>query len=160
RIGTELGPYKSLRLKVRQRPFSVYAYFDAPQDLRGQEVIYVAGQNGGNLLAHGVGLKALVGTVSLDPRGVLALQGSRHPITEIGLANFTRRMINVLEEDARDPQYEVKYLPGTKIHGRSCTCMQFVHPLPGAGIPYYMARVYVDDELNLPVRSETYLWPA
>ena len=23
-----------------------------------------------------------------------------------------------------------------------------------------MARVYVDDELNLPVRSETYLWPA
>src|SRR5205814_8999162 len=63
RTDLELGPYKSLRLKVRQRPFSVYAYFDAPQDVHGQEVIYVAGQNGGNLLVHGVGLKGLVGTV-------------------------------------------------------------------------------------------------
>src|SRR5439155_6681048 len=115
----------------RQRPFSIYAYFDAPAEVRGQEVIYVAGQNSGNLLVHGVGLKGLFGTVSLDPGGAIAKRFSQHPITEIGLLNFARRMIKVLEDDARDPQYEVKYLPGTKIHGRSCTCMQFVHPLPG-----------------------------
>jgi hypothetical protein len=155
-----LGPRKVLRLKVRHQPFSVYVHFDAPQDVRGQEVIYVAGQNGGKLLAHGVGLKALAGTVALDPRGAIAMQGSRHPITEVGILNFTHRMIRVLENDARDPQYQVKYFPGTKVHGRSCTCMQFVHPTPGLSIPYYMARVYVDDELNVPVRGETYLWPA
>jgi hypothetical protein len=155
-----LGPHKSLRLKIRHRPFSVYVHFDAPQDVRGQEVIYVAGQNNGKLLAHGVGLKALFGTVSLDPQGEIAMQGSRHPITEVGLANFARRMVRVLENDVRDPQYDVKYFQRTKIHGRSSTCMQFVHPVQGQGIPYYMARVYVDDELNVPVRGETYLWPT
>jgi hypothetical protein len=159
RIDGALGPYKSLRLKVRHQPFSVYVHFDAPQDVRGQEVIYVAGRNNGNLLAHGVGLKALAGTVSLDPRGAIAMQASRHPITEVGLANVARRMVRVLESDARDPRYEVKYFPGTKVHGRSCTCMQFSHPEPGPGIPYHVGRVYVDDELNAPVRSETYLWP-
>ncbi len=149
-----------MRLKVRHQPFSVYVHFDAPQEVRGQEVIYVAGQNGGKLLAHGVGLKALAGTVALDPRGAIAMQGSRHPITEVGILNFTHRMIRVLENDARDPQYQVKYFPGTKVHGRPCTCMQFVHPTAGLGIPYYMARVYVDDELNVPVRGETYLWAS
>jgi hypothetical protein len=160
RTDAGLGPYKVLRLKVRHEPFSVYVHFDAPQDVRGQEVIYVAGRNNGNLLAHGVGLKALVGTVSLDPRGAIAMQGSRHPITEIGILNFARRMIRVLESDARDPQYQVQHFAGAKVHGRSCTCMQFVHPAPGPGIPYYLARVYVDDELSVPVRGETYLWPT
>ncbi|MFM9011085.1 MAG: DUF1571 domain-containing protein, partial [Planctomycetota bacterium] len=42
-------------------------------DVKGQEVIWVDGQNEGNMLAHaGSGVRAMVGTVTLKPDGALA----------------------------------------------------------------------------------------
>src|SRR6185503_4607200 len=78
RVDGELTPYSHLRLKVRHRPFSVYVYFDAPSEQRGQEAIYVEGRNDGKVLAHAVGIKAIVGTVALDPTSPRAMAGSRH----------------------------------------------------------------------------------
>ena len=39
------------------------------------------------------------------------------------------------------------------------TCIQVVHPVPRKNFTFNVARVYVDDELNLPVRYESYDWP-
>jgi hypothetical protein len=160
RIDGQLTEHTSMALKVRHEPFSVYMDFQGPPDLKGQEVIYVAGRNDGKLLAHTVGLRdALVGTVSLDPTGAMAMKGNRHAITEIGIRNLTNRLIAMGEGDSRYGECDVQNFKNAKVGQRTCTCMQFTHPIPRREFRYHIARVYIDDELNLPIRYESYDWP-
>jgi hypothetical protein len=160
RVNGILGTHQYLRLKVRHRPFSVYLYFETPESDRGQEAIYVEGRNDGKLLAHGVGLKGLLGTLALDPHSPRGMAGGRHPITDIGLLHMMRELIAVGQNDAQYGECEVKFLSGAKVNGRSCTCMQFVHPVPRREFRYHIARIFVDDELCVPIRFEGYDWPA
>lgn len=159
RIGDKLNEQEFMYLKIRHEPFSVYMYFLGPERLRGQEAIYVAGRNNGNLLGHGVGIKKIAGTVPLLPTGAMAMQGQRYPITEIGMLNLTKRLVEVAEKDKMYGECEVKFHKNAKVNGRSCTCIQVVHPVPRRNFLFNMARVFVDDELNMPIRFESYDWP-
>jgi outer membrane lipoprotein-sorting protein len=160
RVGSKVGEYDYMFVKVRQKPFSVYIYFLSPQDLKGQEVIYVQGQNNGNLLAHTVGIKdKLVGTVPLKPDGVMAMRGNRYPLTEIGILNLIRRLVEVGEQDVKYGECNVKFYKGAKINNRVCTCIEVVHPTPRRNFLFHLARIFVDDELNIPIRYESYDWP-
>jgi outer membrane lipoprotein-sorting protein len=160
RVGGKLGEPEYMFIKIRHRPFSVYMYFLGPQNLKGQEVIFVQGQNNGNMWAHTVGVKdALVGTVSLKPDGFIAMQGNRYPLTEIGLVNLVRRLVLVAEQDVQYGECEVKFFQGAKINGRTCTCIEVVHPFPRSNFLFHLARIFVDDELNVPIRYESYDWP-
>jgi hypothetical protein len=38
--------------------------------------------------------------------------------------------------------------------------MQFVHPVPRREFRYHIVRLFVDDELGVPIRLESYGWPA
>ena len=90
RIGGKLLDYQYMFIKLRQKPFSVYMCFLGPADLKGQEVIYVEGQNNGNMWAHGVGIQnTMFGTVSLKPDGPVAMKNQRYPLTELGILNMT-----------------------------------------------------------------------
>jgi hypothetical protein len=156
RIRGQLGGFEFMAIKIRHRPFSVYLNFLEPAKLRGQEVIYNPGQNNGNLRAH----KAhLGGTVSLHPDGLIAMSGQHYPLTEIGLANLVRRLIEVGEEDVRRDECEVKYIRGAKVNKRLCTVIQVSHPLPREYFRFHLARIFVDEELRLPIRYEAYDWP-
>ncbi|MEX0978034.1 MAG: DUF1571 domain-containing protein [Pirellulales bacterium] len=160
RIGTKLNDQEFLYLKVRHQPFSVYMFFLNPDKLRGQEAIYVAGQNNGNLLGHGVGIRKIAGTVPLLPTGPMAMAGQRYPITEIGFLNLTKRLVEVAEQDKKFGECEVEFYKGAKINGRLATCIQVKHPVKRANFRFNKALVFVDDELNIPVRYEAYEWPT
>ncbi len=146
-------------------PFSVYMNFQAPDEVKGREVIYVEGENGGNLIAHdgGVGLlaqlKASV-TVSLDPESPRAMKGNKYPITSVGMKNLMKKLIVVATESMKHDECEVKLFPKVKVNGRVCTCMQSVHPVPRDHFKFHIARIYVDDELQMPIRYESYGWPT
>jgi len=160
RIDGKLGEHEYMFLKVRQQPFSVYLYFMAPDTVKGQEVLYVAGQNDGNMLAHaGSGVRAMVGTVSLKPSSMLAMQGNRYAITEIGVENLAKRLVEVAEHDKQFGECEVNFFPNAKVNGRICTCVQVVHPVPRRNFRFHLARVFIDDELMIPIRYEAYDWP-
>ncbi len=159
RISGKLADQQFMYLKVRHKPFSVYMYFLGPERIRGQEVIYVEGQNNGNLLGHGVGLRKLAGTVPLLPTGAMAMQGQRYPITEIGMLNLTERLVEVANTDKQFGECEVKFYRNAKINKRTVTCIQVMHPIPRKNFRFHLARIYVDDEMNLPVRYESYDWP-
>ncbi len=160
RIKGKLGEHQYMFVKVRHNPFSVYLYFLAPDKLKGQEVIYVDGQNNNKIFAHGTGIQKIFGTVSLDPTGPIAMQGNRYPITETGVLNLVRRLIEIGEKDSKYGECEVKFYPGAKIEDRLCTCIQVVHPVPRRNFLFNVARIYVDDALNVPIRYEAYDWPA
>jgi hypothetical protein len=100
RIDGKLGDHEYMFAKIRHEPFSVYLYFLSPDSVKGQEVIYVDGRNDGNMFAHaGSGVRAMVGTVTLKPNGALAMQGNRYPVTELGVENLAKRLVEVAEHD-------------------------------------------------------------
>ena len=160
RVAGRLNDYEYIFAKIRHRPFSVYLSFLGPNSLKGQEVLYVHGANNGRMFAHGVGIQeTMFGTVSLKPDGALAMRGQRYPLTEIGLLNLTKRLAEVADQDVKYGECEVKFFKGAKINNRVCTCVQVIHPVPRRNFLFNVARIFVDDELNLPIRYEAYDWP-
>ena len=160
RVDGKLNDYDHMFVKVRHKPFSVYMYFLAPAKIKGQEVIFVDGANNGNMWAHTVGLQdKMFGTVSIKPDGPIAMRGQRYPLTELGILNLTRRLVQVGEQDIKYGECEVKFFKAAKINNRVCTCIQVVHPVPRRNFLFNLARIFVDDELNVPIRYESYEWP-
>ena len=159
RINGKLGEYEHMFVKVRHEPFSVYMRFLAPNKLKGQEVVYVQGANEGKLSAHGTGIQKVLGTLQLEPTSLLAMRGNRYPITELGVLNLVTRLVEIGERDTQFGECEVKFYPGAKIEDRVCTCIEVVHPVPRRNFLFHVARIYIDDELNVPIRYEAYEWP-
>jgi hypothetical protein len=155
RIRGKLGSYQYMFIKIRHTPLSVYVRFLSPLSVQGQEAIYVAGQNHGNLLGHrgnsGV-------TASLDPEGAIAMNDRHYPLTEIGIANLVRRLAEVGQQDTRYGECEVKYFRDVKVDKRPSTVIQVTHPVPRDVFRFHLARVFIDDQLMMPIRYESYDW--
>jgi hypothetical protein len=156
RVRGKLSGYEYLFIKIRHQPFSVYGYFLAPAAEKGQEVIYIAGQNNGNLLAHKPHMAV---TVAVNPEGMIAMTGRNYPLTEIGLVNLVRRLVEVGRQDMNYGDCEVTYFTGAKVNKRACTVIQVRHQTPRDVFRFHIARVFVDDELTVPIRYESYDWP-
>ncbi len=118
-----------MRIKLRQKPFSVYLCFlDASnENIKGREVIYAEGHNDNWLLVHTPGLLDI--TVPLRPAGLLAMHGEHYPITEIGIANLCRQLIKRGEAAADSGQVQVKRFRNTHIQDRNCTTLEVTYPV-------------------------------
>lgn len=156
RFGTRLVTAR-MTLKLREDPFSVYLFFHDPH--QGREVIYVEGRNGGMLLAHEVGIKAFVGTVSRDPDSSDAMKDNRYPITMIGMRKMLERVITQWEEEARYGETEVQYYPNARLGELELKAIESKHPQPRRQFRFHMTRLYLDKHTHLPVRVEQYDFP-
>lgn len=169
RLDSKLYDMEFMHAKIRHEPFSVYLRFLAPQHMRDREVIYIEGENNGNLLAHEspnrkglVGLLSqtpLVGTTSLAPNSPLAMVGNRYPITKIGIVNLTRDLIQIGERDMRHGDADAKFYPNAKVDDRECEAWVFVHPEKREPFTFHRAEVFIDKKLNVPIRYVAYDWP-
>lgn len=147
----------SMAMKIRHEPFSVYLRFHKPHD--GREVIYVEGANQGMLLAHETGLKGVVGTVSLLPTSAEAMAESKHPITEIGIANMAEHVIEQWKFETKYGECDVKYYPNAKLGERNCKVIESSHPVPRRQFKFHKTRLYIDKETNLPIMVEQFGFP-
>lgn len=138
-------------------------YFLKPSKMKGREVIYVKDQNDNKLVAHEGGAGRWLPTVWLDPDGVIATRNQRYPIYFVGLANLVDKLIEVGERDkeAGRKNCELTFHEGAKINGRSCTMMEIKNnkPDPTREPDYHLAQVFIDDELQLPIRFAAYDYP-
>ncbi len=170
RINGQLLGYEYAEVKIRHRqvhdgqivvPFSVYVKFLAPADLQGREVIYVEGRNDGKSIARRGGRRFAYVTVAIDPFGELAMERNRYPITHVGIQSLIEELLLVGEEELQNPHEELQYqlVNGIKIDNRPCRMFQFTHLVQRAQYRYHVARIFVDEELNLPVRHASYDWP-
>lgn len=158
RIDGKLTDPQYIFMKTRNKPFSVYMYFLKPH--QGREVLYVDGQNDGNLVALEAGWKRPFGKVKLDPNGSMAMSGQKYPITRAGIRNLTAELIEIAEADTKFGECEVKNYPDVKIDGRPVTMVEAKHPVPRREFKYHIARIYIDNEYRIPVAYEAYLWPT
>jgi hypothetical protein len=157
RIDGELGDPQHIFLKVRNEPFSVYMRFLQPY--QGREVLYVAGQNNGKLVALDGGFKRNFGKLNLDPEGTVAMNGQKYPITRVGIRNLVAEYIRTAEADMKYGECQVSTDPNQEVDGRPATLIQAMHPVPRREFRGYMARVFLDNELRVPIHYDAYTWP-
>ncbi len=168
RVDGKLGKHEYMKIKVRSEgvkedgsriPFSVYMKFIKPKECAGRELIWVKGKNENQMCVHeGSGIIALK-TFNLDPDGWLAMKGQRYPVYEAGMENLVVKLIEKAERDKAAGNCEVVYRDGVKIQGRECSVIEVTHAEERAPYDFHIAKVYIDTELQLPIRYQAHIWP-
>lgn len=172
RVDGYLFGYQYLDIKVRMdrsqmepatSSLSVYAHYLAPKRLRGRKVLFVSGQNDGKMLVRKGGHRFSYFKTNVDLDSGIARRESRHPITELDIRRLLERLIEQvvvdmsIDSDATNTQ--VRFFKNAKVDGRGCTRIEVLHPKTQKGLEFYLANVYVDDQLHVPIRIEGYDWP-
>ncbi len=97
--------------------------------------------------------------MSLDPTGMMAMKGQRYPITDMGIENLVLKLIEKGERDRHQDECTVEFRRGAKVGGRQCTMLTVTHPHPRPHFDFHVAEIFIDDELQVPVRYAAYSWP-
>jgi hypothetical protein len=166
-INGVVGEPGYMHLKVRcprqsekgPAPFSIYMKFLKPREAAGRECIWVNGQNESKIVAHESG--GLIGRrrFHLEPTGWLAMRDNRYPIYDAGLENLIIKLIEKAERDKSAGYCNVDYREGAEINGRSCSIIELRHDEKKEPYEFHKAQVFIDDELQLPIRYAAYDWP-
>ncbi len=167
RVDGVLPPLQYAKLKVRERkvvnetlktPMGVYLDFLKPSDVQGREVIWLEGANDGDMIVHQGGLARFV-TLTLDPNGYLAMRGQRYPITDIGIENLLKKIIETAERDRQYGECDVQIFRNARVGTVECTMVQLTHPVERPHFDFYRAQVFFSNELKVPIRYVSWTWP-
>lgn len=168
RVDDVLPEMQFANVKIRNRktrdgivvtPMATYISFLKPEAVTGREVIWVEGQNEGKMIVHETGMKGMI-NFYLDPSGYLAMRGQRHPINDIGIENLAVKLIETGQRDHQHGECQVQFYKNAKIGKVTCTMLEVIHPVRRPHFDFYRARVYFDNDLNVPIRYESWTWPT
>ena len=139
-----------------KRPLKIYMRWITPS--KGQESLYVKGANNNKIRAHGSGLIGLA-TVNLDPNGSLAMENSRHPITEAGLHNLVDKIASNLRRGLAAGELISRDHGEQKVYGRKTRKLEGILP-KDATKGYYCHRciVNLDLETMMPIKVQIFDW--
>lgn len=158
-VGGEMGERETMRLKLRHAPFSIYMKWTEGKP--GQELLYVDGQNDGEMIVRPGGWKGRVlGPLKLNPNGQMALSESRHPVTEVGLARLAEQILDYRYEEAAWDGGYVCTEDEAEVDGRPCYRFTMVYDLPQFNSEYRKSLVYIDREWLAVTKIENYGWPS
>jgi hypothetical protein len=104
--------------------------------------------------------RKLLGKIPLDPNGAMAMKGQKHPITSVGILNLCGKLVKMHEEEMKYAECDVTINPDTKIDSRKTTMVQIIHPTARKEFKNYVARIFFDNELKIPIHYDAYSWPA
>lgn len=142
------------------QPMRVYLRFTQPASVAGREVIWSEDLHGGKMVAHEAGLMGML-TVRIDPYGMLAMRGQKYPISDIGLTNLLKKLIERGQQDLDNPNVSVTITKNIEIDGLQCDLIQVRRSEPsGKPDDFSLAEICLDRTRNLPVRYTAYGWPA
>lgn len=156
RIKGSLKTKEIVFLKFK-KPFKVYMkWVDGPG--KGREVFYVEGWNKNRILVREPGAWGTI-TMNLHPLGPIALQGSRHPITEAGLGY----LVKLFGENLRQAWMlgELEYQTGKEeiLYGRKTLTIETRFPKkPHNGYYCYRSILNLDIEKKIPIRVQVFDW--
>jgi hypothetical protein len=164
-----LSEHEFMRAKIRNRkvvngkvvqPLSVYLKYLKPSSVKGREVIYVEGRDNNYLTAHEGGFKGrFLPTVTIPPDGMIAMRGQRYPITEIGLENLIVQLLDRGQTARKFEEAQCEFRRNARIKDRACTVFQITLPARRPELDFHQAQVFIDDQLNVPIRYIAYDWP-
>jgi hypothetical protein len=157
-IHGRMTPLHVMEMKARTQPKSIYFKFEEPY--KGREAIYVEGRNAGKILAHDVGFtKFLAGTLEIEPTSARAMAENRHPITDAGIGALIQTVSQRWAAELSTEESILLFDENMTIGPRRCLMVESIHPHRHDHFLFYKVRLFIDSELNLPIRFEGYDWP-
>jgi hypothetical protein len=124
RFGDELEPEQKILIKWA-RPFRMYSKMLEGVN-PGQEVLFVRGWNRDRLRAHKGSFPDI--TVSLDPRGRLAMAHSHHPMGEGSLPHLVDLVLANAREARRRGEGSLRLIGEESLFGRPCHKLEAATP--------------------------------
>ncbi len=159
RVKGVLVPDSVMRMKVRNRPLSIYLQCESPESDKGLEVCYVPDRNQGMMRVHPSGMLGILGFWSIDPVDPRVFEKSRHSIKEAGLGALLDSTARYWDMERRLDKTQVR-ITDAMLEGQNCTRIETIHPDRQAGSFYgYRSVLWLDKATHLPVGAETYDWP-
>ena len=158
-VGGELLDEQTMLMKLTHQPFSVYLkWMDYDT---GREVIYGEGLNDGNMLVHPGGWKARLPAISMEPDSSLAMREARHPITQVGLLNLTRKTIDFHRENLVTKNFtRCEQTEDQAISGRDCLCFVTEYRDSASSKDYRKSIMLIDKEWSVPLFIKNFGWPT
>ncbi len=154
--GKMVSPHQ-MHMKARNQPSSIYFRFVTPN--QGREAIYHPEKYGHKLVAHDVGLgRLLAGTLHLDPKGSMAMDENRHPVSEAGLGSMLETICERWNVELSPEESVITIDRDASFGGRPCIRIDSVHTERRPEFFFHKVTLYIDRELNLPIRFEAYDW--
>jgi hypothetical protein len=151
----KLIPEEVTFLKFK-RPFKVYMRWLRPG--KGQETLYVEGANGNKMRAHSNGLVGLV-TLNLDPTGMLAMENSRHAVTEAGLQKLVGKISSNFSRGLRSGELVSRDHGEQVVYGRKTRELEGILPRDvSRGYYCYRCILNLDLETKMPIRLQIFDW--
>ena len=118
------------------------------------------GETAARVLAHDVGFtKFLAGTVELEPTSSRAMENNRHPITDAGIGALIDTVARRWDAELTPGESVLTFDSEMTIGPRGCMMIESTHPRPRPEFQFHKVRLFIDSELNLPIRFEGYDWP-
>ncbi len=126
-----------------------------------REAIYIVERNNGKVLVHDVGLnKLLAGTLRLEPTAGRAMEDCRHPISEAGIGPLLDTLQTRWSSELDPSDSVVVFRNDQTVGTRRCTMIETTHPHQQPEFMFCRVRLFIDDELGLPIHFEAYDWPS
>ncbi|MCX8116437.1 MAG: DUF1571 domain-containing protein [Desulfobacterota bacterium] len=156
RIKDWLKSKETVRFKFK-KPFKVYMqWIEGPG--KGREIYYVEGWNKNRILVREPGTFGTV-TLHLNPLGRLAMQGSRHPITDAGLGFLVRLFGENLRRGWASGQVAYELLKEEQVYGRRALVIDLRFPRdPRYGYYCYRTLMAIDTQTKVPIRVVAFDW--
>ncbi len=153
-IAGRLTDEETIYLKVK-KPFKVYMKWIA-RPFQGRESLYVEGSNNNRIRVRECGLAGLA-VFNLDPRSSVVMSGSRHPITDSGLENLARLILDNIRRGIDEGAIVVRDQGGEVVYGAQTRRVEIEFPLERRK-DYYSCRAVVNFGVTskMPVRIQIY----
>ena len=90
----------------------------------------------------------------------MALRDNRYPVTQIGVEDLMKELVKVARDEIITDGSEVRYYKEAKVDDRECIKIEVQARDDNFDSEFFLARVYIDRELMIPIHYEAYDWPA
>ncbi|MCB9795615.1 MAG: DUF1571 domain-containing protein [Alphaproteobacteria bacterium] len=147
------GP-QVIHMKYLRAPTSIYMRWQTPTP--GREVLWVQGQNDGDMW---ISASRMLPTLSLDPRGSVAMEGSRNAIMDSSLHRIYGIIAKDTETVRAHPTWvpEVEDLGASTLYGQAVRCFKTFTPKDKDPTLYaYRTDLCFSEASKLPLRIQAY----
>ena len=158
-----------MQLKVQTRfrnmtldaPRRIYLRFSEPSSVSGREVIWRQDLYNGKMAVHEPGFLLSLKTIWLDPNGILAMQGQRHPISEVGIVKLTEQLIQRGKEDLDNPLLSIGLQTNHQYDDLTTHLITIIkNQTSNIEGDYGRAEIVFDPERNLVLSFRSYATPT
>jgi outer membrane lipoprotein-sorting protein len=156
RVKGWLKTKEMVHLKFK-KPFKVYMkWIEDPG--KGREILYIDGWNNNRILLRDPGFMGVV-IMNLRPQGPIAMKGSRHPITEVGLGHLVKMFRDNIRRGLWSGELECRRGKEGRVYGRRIQSLELIFPKESRNGYYcYRSVVSLDIEKRVPIRVQVFDW--